>query len=454
LSARLWRFLTKEKEKFEEKEGKAPDWGDDMKPKKEAEPDAGNDMFSEMAAAGLKEKQDQRLVADAIKDTGASADDWDDPDGYYKARLHEMIDDRYQVVVENSGKGVFSNVVKAIDKEQKRDVAIKVVRNNDMMRKAAEKEVAILQKLIAEDPQDKKHIIRLLRTFDYRNHYCMVFECMWDNLRLALKNYGKGKNLLGTTIWTKQIWQWSKQLFLALRLMRKCKLIHADLKPDNVLVSEKLNVIKLADLGSAIDEDDNAPTPYLVSRFYRAPEIILGHKYTTQVDVWAAATSLYELYTNDVLFKGSTNNDMLHRIMEVMGKFSTKMIKNGRQEVWEQHFTRDLEFQWSTTDKVTGETVVRNVSDCSSKKSLTDLVVNKVPSDLKSADNGYYLKKVRQFADFLSKGLSLDYEKRFNPDDALAHPWISEPFEAADVRKQQDALKEKEKAKDKKRHKH
>jgi serine/threonine protein kinase len=82
------------------------------------------------------------------------------------------------------------------------------------------------------------------------------------------------------------------------------------------------------------------------------------------------------------------------------------------------------------------------------------LVVNKVPSDLKSADNGYYLKKVRQFADFLSKGLSLDYEKRFNPDDALAHPWISEPFEAADVRKQQDALKEKEKAKDKKRHKH
>ena len=37
----------------------------------------------------------------------------------------------------------------------------------------------------------------------------------------------------------------------------------------------------------------------------------------TKVDVWAAATSLYELYTNDVLFKGSTNNDMLHRIMEV-----------------------------------------------------------------------------------------------------------------------------------------
>jgi serine/threonine-protein kinase PRP4 len=453
LSARLWRFLTKEKEKFEEKEGRAPDWGDDMKPKKKDD-DGGNDMFSEMAAAGLKERQDQRAVASSIKDTGASADDWDDADGYYKARLHEMIDDRYQVTVENSGKGVFSGVVKAIDKEAKREVAIKVTRNNDMMRKAAEKEVAILQRLIAEDPQDKKHIIRLLRTFDYRNHYCMVFECMWDNLRLALKNYGKGKNLLGTELWAKQIWSWSKQLFTALRLMKKCNLIHADLKPDNVLVSEKLNIIKLADLGSAIDADDNSPTPYLVSRFYRAPEIILGHKYTTQVDVWAAGTSFYELFTNDVLFKGSTNNDMLHRIMEVSGKFSNKMIKSGQQEVWEQHFTRDLDFLWSTTDKVTGETVVRTVSDLSVKKPLTDLVVNKVPPGLKNADNGYYLKKVRQFADFLSKSLALDWEKRFSPDDALAHPFIMEPFDAADVRKQQELAKEKERQKDKKRHKH
>lgn len=137
-----------------------------------------------------------------------------------------------------------------------------------------------------------------------------------------------------------------------------------------------------------------------------------------------------------------------------MGKFSTKMIKNGRQEVWETHFTRDLDFMWSTTDKVTGETVVRNISDCSAKKNLTEMIVNKVPSERRGADNGYYLKKVRQFADFLSKCLTLDFEKRMTPDEALAHPFIAEPFEAAEVRKQQEAAKEKEKAKDKKRHKH
>ena len=48
-------------------------------------------------------------------------------------------------------------------------------------------EVLVLKRLNDHDPQDKKHCIRLFRTFEYRNHLCMAFECMWDNLRLAIK---------------------------------------------------------------------------------------------------------------------------------------------------------------------------------------------------------------------------------------------------------------------------
>jgi serine/threonine-protein kinase PRP4 len=221
-------------------------------------------------------------------------------------------------------------------------------------------------------------------------------------------------------------------------------LIHADLKPDNILISASLNTVKIADLGSAVEEDENEPTPYLVSRFYRAPEIILGHKYTTQVDVWACAATLYEIFTGSLLFNGKTNNDMLRVIMEVKGKFSTKLIKGGRAEVWQPHFTPDLDFKWDDVDKATGETRVRVVSDCSAKKNLEQLLIAKAKTGSNSdPEHGYYMKKVRQFGDMLSKCLALDPNNRLSPDDALAHPFIKEPFELKNVKK--DAAPDKSK---------
>jgi serine/threonine protein kinase len=66
----------------------------------------------------------------------------------------------------------------------------------------------------------------------------------------------------------------------------------ADLKPDNILVSANFSTVKLADFGSAFFETDhdNDPTPYLVSRFYRPPEIILGLEYDRMVSVTFCST--------------------------------------------------------------------------------------------------------------------------------------------------------------------
>lgn len=88
------------------------------------------------------------------------------------------------------------------------------------------------------------------------------------NLREVLKKFGRdvGINL-------KAVRAYAQQMFLGLSLLRKCNILHADLKPDNVLVSESRNLLKICDLGSASDASENEITPYLVSRFYRAPEI-------------------------------------------------------------------------------------------------------------------------------------------------------------------------------------
>jgi serine/threonine-protein kinase PRP4 len=117
-------------------------------------------------------------------------------------------------------------------------------------------------------------------------------------------------------------------------------------------------VLQICDLGSAFRESDadNCPTPYLVSRFYRAPEVILGFKHTTAVDMWSvgacgsgrlagapchvvtrvnhcvlwlgvAGTCLYELFTGTVMFPGEDNNDMLWKMMEVKGMFPKRLVK-------------------------------------------------------------------------------------------------------------------------------
>merc|ERR1712037_290964 len=80
--------------------------------------------------------------------------------------------------------------------------------------------------------------------------------------------------------------------------MKKANIVHADIKPDNILVNESKLHLKLCDFGSASHVAEGEITPYLVSRFYRAPEIILGMKYDFGIDLWSSGTTFYELYTD------------------------------------------------------------------------------------------------------------------------------------------------------------
>jgi serine/threonine-protein kinase PRP4 len=104
-------------------------------------------------------------------------DTWDDSEGYYRVLSGEVLDERY-AVTSTLGKGVFSVVAKAKDNQTGSEVAIKMIRNNATMFKAGQKELGILQKLMTHDPEDRKHIVRLLRSFEHRNHLCMVFESL------------------------------------------------------------------------------------------------------------------------------------------------------------------------------------------------------------------------------------------------------------------------------------
>lgn len=335
----------------------------------EGDDDADFDMFAddfdEEKYASKAQANDTAAPAEA-NDAVEAADkggilEGDDKDGYYKIRSGEILKGRYQIQA-TLGRGMFSGVARAVDITTKQLVAIKMMRNNDALRKGGYTEIAILQKLNEADPENRRHIVKFEHSFDHRGHLCLAFENLSMNLREVLRKFGNnvGINLKATKAYAYQI-------FVALAHMRKCSIIHADLKPDNILVNENRNILKICDLGTAIDRSDAATahteiTPYLVSRFYRAPEIILGMPYDYGVDMWSIGCTLYELYTGKILFTGDSNNQMLKTIMEIRGRITPKLYKRG--QLSSVHFDDQGQFISVERDKVLGKvcTVIRTLS--------------------------------------------------------------------------------------------
>jgi serine/threonine-protein kinase PRP4 len=140
----------------------------------------------EMDRSGLEEDRVDRRLGDT------NADNWDDSEGYFRTRPGELIIGRY-LVNRDIGNGVYSTVLSAADQQTSREVAIKVVRSNETMTSAGKKEIEILKKLGAEDPEGRRHICKLLSHFEYKNHLCMVFVPLEMNLRKLLKTYGRSE---------------------------------------------------------------------------------------------------------------------------------------------------------------------------------------------------------------------------------------------------------------------
>ncbi|EMC92933.1 hypothetical protein BAUCODRAFT_96348 [Baudoinia panamericana UAMH 10762] len=344
-------------------------------------------------------------------------DNWDYPDGHYRIIQGELLDDRY-AVQQQIGKGTFATVVSAEDTKTGLTVAIKIAANNETMYKAGQKEMDFLKLLNDADPEDKKHVIRLLRSFDFKGHMCIVFEALSADLRWVLKKFGRnvGLNL-------KAIRSYAQQMFLSLSHMKKCSILHADLKPDNILVSEKRNLLKVCDLGTAAFVTDTEITPYLVSRFYRAPEVILGMPFGYAIDMWSIGCTLFELYTGRILFPGADNNQMLRVIQECRGKIPIRMLKQANMDQRSKHFDDNANFFSLERDKVTGKTSMRQLNFRANGEPGKDVKARLAGNakDLGAAE----IKEHMAFVDLLEKCLQLDPARRITPGDALRHGFVA-----------------------------
>ncbi|KAJ8737888.1 hypothetical protein PYW08_000483 [Mythimna loreyi] len=372
------------------------------------------DMFADQDFGSVDTPTAGKPKSKNAVDNPSLTDNWDDAEGYYRVRIGEMLDNRY-TVYGYTGQGVFSNVVRARDQARNNsDVAVKIIRNNEIMHKTGLRELEILKRLNDADPEDKFHCLRLFRHFFHKRHLCMVMEPLSMNLREVLKKYGKNSG-----IHIKAVRSYTQQMLLALKLLKKTGILHADIKPDNILVNENKLMLKLCDFGAAGHVSDNEITPYLVSRFYRSPEIILGVTYDHGIDMWSTACTIFELSTGKIMFSGKSNNEMLKYFMDLKGKIPNKIIKKGFFK--EQHFDSNCNFMYHELDKITEREKIVIIS---SIKPTRDLQAELAPPHHRIA--APEAKKIAQLKDLLERMLMLDPAKRASVNHCLAHPFIQD----------------------------
>ena len=235
---------------------------------------------------------------------------FDDEKGDYNIVIGDHIAYRYEIV-DFLGKGSFGTAIGCIDHKEKRQIAIKVVKNKKKYYYQASVELKILQYLRQNDQEDIMNVIHIEDYVVFRKHLCMTFEKLSMNLFEFLKINdfnGFDHNLIR---------RFAIQLLYALKYLKQLEIIHCDLKPENILLKEEnKSGIKIIDFGSSTFIDEKVYT-YIQSRFYRAPEIMLGIPYTPAIDMWSLGCIIAELYIGYPLFPGDSENDQMSRIIEM-----------------------------------------------------------------------------------------------------------------------------------------
>jgi len=220
-------------------------------------------------------------------------------------------------ILQKLGKGAYGIVWKAIDKKGKEIVALKKI--FDAFQNSTDAQRTFREIMFLQELSGHENIVRLLNVMRAENDrdIYLVFDYMETDLHAVIR-----ANILEDI--HKQYILY--QILKCLKYMHTADILHRDLKPSNILLNSECHA-KVADFGlarsvAATGKDTNPVlTDYVATRWYRAPEILLGStKYTKGVDMWSLGCILGELLLGKPVFPGTSTLNQLDRIMEITGR--------------------------------------------------------------------------------------------------------------------------------------
>ncbi|XP_041868107.1 mitogen-activated protein kinase 15 isoform X2 [Melanotaenia boesemani] len=285
-------------------------------------------------------------------------------------------------------------VWKAVDRQTGETVAVKKI--FDAFRNRTDAQRTFREIMFLQEFGDHPNIVKLLNVIRAQNDkdIYLIFEYMDTDLHAVIKKGSLLKDIHKRYV--------MYQLFKAIKYLHSGNVIHRDQKPSNVLLDTDC-VVKLCDFGLArslnqIQEDSGNPalTEYVATRWYRAPEILLGStRYTKGVDMWSLGCILGEMLLGKALFPGTSTINQIEKIMSAIPHPTPEDILAIKSEY--------------------GSSVIQRML-LKPQVPLEDLLQPSVSADA---------------LDLLRGLLVFNPEKRLTADQALQHPYVARFYNPA-----------------------
>ena len=281
------------------------------------------------------------------------------------------------------GEGTYGVVYRAKDQKGQEIYALKKIRlqaEEEGIPSTAIREISLLKEL------NHINIVKLYEVLHSSKKLTLVFEYVEQDLKKVIDSTnGKGVEM-------KYVKSFLYQLLKGVDYIHKKKVLHRDLKPQNLLIN-KDNIVKIGDFGLARGYGIPVKnyTHEVVTLWYRPPDVLLGNKtYGTTVDMWSIGCIFAEMVTGKPLFTGNTETDQLKKIFQIRGTPNEKYAPQ----------LKELP-EWGVGDN--------NFEDYP-EKSFKELFTNLDSEGI----------------DLLQKFLNLEPDKRISAEEALKHPFFDD----------------------------